>query len=58
VADKPGDALENAINENVLLNVEKLKSAAPILSKAVEDKKVRVVGATYDFATGRVALLA
>lgn len=57
VLDKPGDTLTNAIKENVRLNVEKLKSAAPILSKAVDDKKVRVVGALYDFASGRVELV-
>jgi carbonic anhydrase len=57
VLDKPGDTLNNAIRENVILNVEKLKSAAPILSKAVEEKKVRVVGAVYNLTTGRIDLV-
>jgi carbonic anhydrase len=58
VLDKPGDTLANAVKQNVLLNVEKLKSAAPILSKAVEEKKVHVVGAMYNFASGRIELMA
>jgi carbonic anhydrase len=57
VLDEPGDMLHNAIRRNVLLNVEKLKTAAPILSKAVEDKKVRVVGAVYNLANGRIELV-
>lgn len=57
VADKPGDALNNAIRQNVLLNVERLKTATPIIDKAVADKKVRVVGAVYNLDNGRVDLL-
>ena len=57
VLDKPGDTLKNAIKQNVILNVEKLKIAAPILSKAVEDEKVLVVGAMYHFASGRIELV-
>jgi carbonic anhydrase len=58
VKGDPGDLLANATRRNVLLNVEKLKSAAPILSKAVHGKKIRVVGAIYKLASGRVELLA
>jgi carbonic anhydrase len=36
---KPGDALNNAIKANVLLNVEHLKAAAPIISAAVADRR-------------------
>jgi carbonic anhydrase len=57
VLDKPGDTLNNAIRQNVILNVEKLKTAAPILSKAVEEKKVRVVGAVYNLANGRIEMV-
>jgi carbonic anhydrase len=57
VLDKPGDTLDNAVKQNVILNVEKLRTAAPILNKAVEDKKVHVVGAVYNFGSGRVELL-
>src|SRR5437762_11964067 len=57
VLDKPGDTLNNAIKQNVILNVEKLKIAAPILSKGVEDKKVHVVGTVYNLANGRIDLV-
>jgi carbonic anhydrase len=57
VADKPGDTLKNAIKQNVMLNVERLKTATPIIDKLVADKKVRVVGAVYDLANGRVQVL-
>jgi len=49
-----GDLLENAIRDNVLLNVEKLKSASPILDQAVKDGKIRVVGGVYKLKTGGI----
>ena len=58
VLDKPGDTLDHAIRQNVRLTVEKLKKAAPILSDYVADRKLRVQGAVYDLATGKVELLA
>src|SRR3984893_500531 len=57
VKDKPGYLLANAIRSNVVLTVDKLKSAAPILKAAVDDKKIRVVGGVYELRTGRVELL-
>ena len=57
VKDKPGDLLANAIRSNVMLTVDKLKSAAPILKAAVDDKKIRVVGGVYELKSGRVELL-
>jgi carbonic anhydrase len=56
--NQPGNALNNAIRQNVLLNVEKLKVATPIISQFVADKKVRVVGGLYQLDTGRVEVLA
>jgi carbonic anhydrase len=53
-----GDLLTNAIHRNVSLNVEKLKSAAPILKSFVDDKKIRVVGGIYVLKSGKVELLA
>jgi carbonic anhydrase len=58
VLDRPGNTLDNAIKQNVALTVERMKSATPIISKAVDEKKVRVVGATYNLGNGRVELLA
>ncbi len=54
---KPGDALDNAIKQNVVLNVEVLKAATPIIAALVSDKKVRVVGAIYNLEDGEVDLL-
>ena len=56
--DQPGDLLGNAIKQNVMLNVEKLKTAGPILSDAVQGGKLKVVGGIYNLDTGRVALIA
>jgi len=57
VRNQPGDKLANAIRANVELGVERLTELEPILAEAVTQKRVRVVGATYDLATGRVALV-
>lgn len=57
VLDKPGDTLDNAIRENVLITMERLKTATPIISQLVEQKKLRVVGGVYHLATGRVELV-
>ena len=56
-AQQSGNALDNAIRQNVIDNVAKLKSAAPILNAAVEQNKVKVVGGIYRLATGKVELL-
>jgi carbonic anhydrase len=57
VQGEPGDMLVNATRRNVMLNVEKLMAAAPILNTFVENKKVRVVGGFYKLASGKVELL-
>ena len=56
--DAPGDLLANATNRNVTMNVEKLKTAAPILKSFADDKKIRVVGGVYELRSGQVRLLA
>jgi carbonic anhydrase len=58
-AQKAGapDLLEAAIEANVRLNVERLKSAAPILAERVAQKKLTVAGGVYDLATGKVKLI-
>jgi carbonic anhydrase len=40
-----------------MLNVDKVKSAAPILSAFAGDNKIRVVGGIYELRTGKVQLL-
>jgi carbonic anhydrase len=56
--NQPGDTLANATRQNVSFNVEKLKTATPILEKAIADKKIKIVGAIYRLDTGRVDLIA
>lgn len=57
VQGQPGDMLANAIRRNVALNVDKLKTTAPILNAAVDGKKIRVVGGIYELKSGRVEML-
>jgi carbonic anhydrase len=57
VAGQPGDQLENATRENVLLTVETLRSATPLLSAAVNDKRLKIVGGIYRLKNGAVELI-
>lgn len=57
VQGQSGDLLANATRRNVMLTVERLKNAAPILSAAAADNKIRVVGGIYELRTGKVQLL-
>ena len=43
--------------ENVKLNIERIKEESEILSEMESDGDIRIVGAMYDVATGKVALL-
>ena len=54
---EPGNLLDNAIRENVKMNVEKLKTATPIIASAVGEKKVRVVGGVYNLDSGKVEVV-
>jgi carbonic anhydrase len=58
VAGQAGDTLDNAIRQNVVDTVAKLKSATPILSAAVEGKKLKVVGGIYRLKDGKVDMVA
>jgi carbonic anhydrase len=41
----------------VILNVQKLKTARPILNAGVDNKKLLVLGGIYKLASGTVDLL-
>ena len=58
VLQDPGDLLANATGRNVIDTVAKLKSATPILSAAVEARKLKVVGGIYRLRDGRVDMIA
>ena len=55
--DQPGDKLQNAIRRNVVDVAAKLNSATPILSAAVEQGKLKIVGGIYRLADGKVELI-
>ncbi|MEH2112560.1 carbonic anhydrase [Nostoc sp.] len=52
-----GDKLENACKANILVQVQKLKSS-PVLSKLIEEEKLKIVGAYYDLDTGKISIVA
>jgi carbonic anhydrase len=51
------DQLNHAIEANVRHNAQRLRQAHPVIAKAVEEKRVEVVSAVYELATGQVRLL-
>jgi carbonic anhydrase len=52
-----GDAIENAVKEQVREVVARLQTTGPILSEQVHDGKLKIVGACYDLDTGKVEML-
>jgi carbonic anhydrase len=58
VSQQPGDTLGKAIRQNVIDNVTRLSSAAPILGAAVEQRKLKVVGGVYRLTDGKVDIVA
>jgi carbonic anhydrase len=50
------DVLGNAIGANVDYNTSRVASAQPVLSEAVQHNRLRVVGAVYELATGKVQM--
>src|ERR1700761_7757987 len=59
IAQLHGDAdlKANATIENVRLNANRLSVSKPVIGRYVSEGKVKVVGAVYDLATGKVNLL-
>ena len=58
VSQKSGNTLDNAIRQNVVDNIAKLKGTAPILSAAVDQNKLKVVGGIYRLKSGEVEMVA
>jgi carbonic anhydrase len=58
VSQQGGDILPLAIRQNVIDNAAKLRTATPILSAAVEQHKLRVVGGIYRLKDGRIDMVA
>jgi carbonic anhydrase len=57
VSSKGRNTLDNAIRQNVIDNVAKLRSSSPILSSAVNDKKIQVAGGVCRLNSGKVELV-
>jgi carbonic anhydrase len=57
VAGKPGDKLANVTKANVMAGVKRLSESEPILAKKVKDGELKIVGAIYDLATGKVEMV-
>lgn len=56
---KGGDDIVNrAVRANVMRTVAQLKSAKPIVAKAVSDRTAKVVGGVYNLQTGLVEFIA
>src|SRR5262245_56220279 len=56
-AGQAGDPLANATKQNVLDTIAALKAATPILSDAVAQQKIKVVGGIYRLADGHVEMV-
>jgi carbonic anhydrase len=53
----PTNQLDHAIEANVRHNAQRLRQAHPVIAKAVDEKRLDVVSAVYELATGEVRLL-
>lgn len=53
----PGDTLNNAVKINVAMQVKQLQSLEPILTKAIKNGGLKIVGAVYDLSTGKVEFI-
>lgn len=57
VRGKPGDKLTNAIEANVIQNVQRLKELDPILAPLVKSGELKIVGGVHDLKSGRARIL-
>lgn len=56
-AHLPGNAVNNAVRQNVIDQVSNLRDLDPILHKKYVDGEILIVGAVYDIHTGKVEFL-
>ena len=54
--NQAGDKVENAVKENVRLQIQKLKES-PVISQLIQEGKLKVVGGYYDLDTGAVSMV-
>lgn len=53
---KSGDRLTNAVKANVLLQMKRLQTSS-VIASAVQQGKLKIVGAYYDLDTGEISLV-
>lgn len=53
---KPGDRLDNAVKENVRVQVRRL-NRSPVIADLVSKNKLKVVGGYYDLNTGLISMV-
>lgn len=58
VIKQSGDLVANATAQNVRNSVERLKQATPLLTDALGNGRLKIVGGIYRLATGKVELIA
>ena len=56
-AHLPGNAVNNAVRQNVIDQVNNLRDLDPILHKKYKNGEILIVGAVYDIHTGKVEFL-
>src|SRR4028118_2325972 len=54
--NQAGDKVENAVKENVRLQMERLK-ASPVISQLIREDKLKVAGGYYNLDTGAVTMV-
>jgi carbonic anhydrase len=54
---QPGDPVDNAVRANIRLTIQELVSKSEIISTALKEGKIEVVGAYYSLESGKVELL-
>lgn len=57
IDEREGDVIDQAVRAHVKIEVERLRRADPIVSRAVQTGAVRIVGARYDIDRGQVEVL-
>ena len=51
------DFVNEVAVQNVHLNIARLKKDSPVLNEMIENGEIKVVGAMYDVATGKVSFI-
>jgi carbonic anhydrase len=54
-AKQPGDRLENAVRENVFLQMEKLKES-PLIIRLLNEGQIKLAGGYFNLKTGKVSI--